>query len=781
MFDEDVSAEVDQGDPGDPELIAPSAAPIVWSQEQMLRLENEWRRLQRGFAYHSAVRVQPLHGDPPDEYQIDFQVRTLIVDESGGLAYAESCPVHIWLPPGFPFHAPLVRPMIGVFHPNVTMDAIYLSQPWTTTTTLADLVPRIGEVLTFRTYDPGAPWNPAALDYIEQNPQVVPTDVSKELGTNAGGDPLERICRHGTPLIGQIRAQIDQVCDSLISGEAPDEAQVVEFCKRTRLTLGLFLEDDVPDSLRAPASEIDDFALELSMSPARFAEIRAQRHAGKKAAQGAHTLFEAREMLANAARAMDKLVKMEDAPEAQQLLKMIPDPATLQHHEGTVTTLLVQARQHAAELEERLVPLDSLGLIQVLAGGLLGTRLETEAAKSLKIAEEGREKAIGELGRVKPMFQRAQERLEGLKRISGWRDYADLVARGQDLVRKVGQWGSAGLDAYFVQNEDGRFGPFALEMPLTLGAHMIAVRNPSGTIIEVIDALSGDVRGQNESGASVIPLPDAETGKTYNTGVQLTARCDELSVQLAYLLAQTHDAMPNLEGKVEAGECWLTWFNDALTSSNARQTMRKAQEGHEQTWRTICEDLESLAPFKQRIATYYLLERALQSAAKLNGRLSELNKALSTSIARIASIVSASSTNVDTGQLQVPAKFAKEYPEHLVRRDHCKKEIPRIQRRINRVAADIKRRTESVELVGHSALPILNALAPLPEEILAIVPAMAWENLEATLNDLQQQLGVELPLVREAGVGHAVAEPPPQPVPTDEPETVAQSSDALHD
>ncbi len=774
MFDEDVSPAVD---PGDPELLAPTAAPIAWSQEQMLRLENEWRRLQRSFAYHSAVRVQPLHGDPPDEYQIDFQVRTLIVDESGALAYTETCPVHIWLPPGFPFHAPLVRPMIGVFHPNVTMDAIYLSQPWTTTTTLADLVPRIGDVLTFRTYDPAAPWNQAALDYIEQNPQVVPTDVSKELGTNAGGDPLERICRHGTPLIGKVRAQLDQVCDALITGEAPDEAQVVEFSKRTRMTLGLFLEDDVPDSLRAPASELDDFALELGMSPVRFAEIRAQRHAGKAAAQGAHALYESREMLANATRALDKLVKLEEIPEAQQLLKVIPEPGTLQHHEGAVTTLLVQARQLAADLEEGLVPLDSLSLVQVLAGGLLGARLETEAAKSLKIAEDGREKAIAELGRVKPMFARAQERLEGLKRISGWREYADLVARGQDVVRKARHWGSAGLEAYFVKNEDGQFGPFSLEMPLTLGAHMIAVRNPSGGVIEVIDALSGDLRGQSDTGVAIIPLPDPETGKAYNTGVQLTARCDELSVQLAYLVAQTHEALPALEGRVEAGECWLTWFAEALTSPNAQQTLRKAQQGYEQTWKTICAELESLAPFKQRVATYYLLERGLQSAAKLNGRLSELNTALSASIARITSIVSASSTNVDTGQLQVPAKFAKEYPDHLMRRDRCRKEVPRIQRRIDRVVADIKRRTESPELVGLAGLPELNTLSPLPEELLAIVPAMGWENLRATLDDLQQQLGTELPLANESGVGQAVQAVPPLPKPADVPATVLQISE----
>ncbi len=745
-------------DPGDPELLAPTSVPVAWTQDQLLRLENEWRRLQRSFAYHSAVRIQPLHGDPPDEYQIDFQVRTLIVDESGGLAYAENCPIHIWLPPGFPHHPPLVRPMIGVFHPNVTLDAIYLSQPWTPTTTLADLVPQIGEVLTFRTYEPAVPWNPAALDYIYQNPQVVPTDAAKDFGMNAGGDPLERICRHGTPLIAKIRGQLDEVCDALATGEAPDESQVGEFAKRIRLTLGLFLEDDVPDSLRGPASELDEFARELALSTSLFAAIREQREAGKKAAHAAHAMHLAREMLADASRVLDKLVRPAEVLEAQQLLKQIPDPGTLQHQEGTITTLLLQARQRAADVEARLLPLEGLGRVPVMFTSLVGLRLDLESDKALRSAEDGREKALGELGRSKPMFQRAQERLEGLKRIEGWREYSDLVAKAHDLERKLAQWGSAGIEAYFIQGEDGRFGPFAFEMPLVIGAHTVAVRNPAGAVIEVIDALTGDLRAHNDNGTTVLTLANPKTNHPANTGVQLTPRCDELAVQITYLIAQTRETLPKLIGPIAAGECWLTWFNDALTSANAQQALRQAQEQNEKTWQTLVADLESLAPFKQRVATYYLLERVAQAAPKLNARLDELKNALAAATGRIATIVSGSSTNIDTGQLQVPAKFAKEYPEQLVRRDRCNKDIPRIQRRIDRAIAEVKRRIESADLLGLYRLPTLGLLPGLSADLLEIQPSMSPENLRVKIAELQQLLRTELKLAAPAAVE---PEPPP--------------------
>src|SRR5687767_13170999 len=95
----------------------PAGAP--WADDQLVRLENEWRRLQRVFAYHPHVRIIPLHGDPPDQYRVEYRLRTLLMNESGALEYAASSAVHIWLPPGFPHEPPLVRPISALFHPNV--------------------------------------------------------------------------------------------------------------------------------------------------------------------------------------------------------------------------------------------------------------------------------------------------------------------------------------------------------------------------------------------------------------------------------------------------------------------------------------------------------------------------------------------------------------------------------------------------------------------------------------------------------------------------------------
>src|SRR3954467_11391969 len=185
-----------------------------WSDEQLMRLENEWRRLQRTFAYHPHVRIIPLHGDPPDQYQVEYRLRTLIMPEGGQLEYTPSSAVHIWLPPSLPHEPPLVRPISAVFHPNVAVDGIKIDHIWTSAvSTLADVVSAVGEMLAYQQYDIDATFNQTASDWVVSNPEHVPVDGAANLSGEAGGDPLARICRFGPRTMEQIRAQLKQMVD----------------------------------------------------------------------------------------------------------------------------------------------------------------------------------------------------------------------------------------------------------------------------------------------------------------------------------------------------------------------------------------------------------------------------------------------------------------------------------------------------------------------------------------------------------------------------------------
>ena len=92
-----------------------SGPQATWSAQQLVRLEHEWRQLERNFAYHPTVKVTPIKGNPPAEYQVELKCRTLYVQEDGQLGYLDAPAIHIWLPPGYPHEPPVVRPMQPIF------------------------------------------------------------------------------------------------------------------------------------------------------------------------------------------------------------------------------------------------------------------------------------------------------------------------------------------------------------------------------------------------------------------------------------------------------------------------------------------------------------------------------------------------------------------------------------------------------------------------------------------------------------------------------------------
>src|SRR4051812_47352107 len=153
-----------------------------WGREQLARLDQEWRALQRTFAYHPHVRIIPLHGDPPDQYQVEYRLRTLIMPDGGALEYTASSAVHIWLPPAFPHEPPLVRPISALFHPNVAADGIKIDHMWTTaTSTLAEVVSGVGELLAFQYHDLNVAVNETAMEWVNSNPEHVPLDPTANL------------------------------------------------------------------------------------------------------------------------------------------------------------------------------------------------------------------------------------------------------------------------------------------------------------------------------------------------------------------------------------------------------------------------------------------------------------------------------------------------------------------------------------------------------------------------------------------------------------------------
>src|SRR5688572_16259842 len=217
----------------------PVAAARAWDSAQVVRLEGEWRRLRRAFAFHPRVEVIPLAGDPPGEFQLQYKLTTLAVDETGQLVYVSAMPMYLWLPPAFPDEAPVVRPMAACFHPNVSMEWVQLRPAWGVERSLAEVVTQVGELLAYQWYDPGAVLNPVAMSWVYANLALLPTDPG-DFAPDAGGEPLSRIAKLGPASIEEQRRRVEATLDRLVSGAPPAEQEVRQFAWRTQLALSLF-------------------------------------------------------------------------------------------------------------------------------------------------------------------------------------------------------------------------------------------------------------------------------------------------------------------------------------------------------------------------------------------------------------------------------------------------------------------------------------------------------------------------------------------------------------
>ncbi len=142
-------------------------------------------RLRRLHADHAKlcdyVRQQPrvqllrAEGDPPEIYQLRYQVTGLRQKEDG-LNRVDEHLVEITLPLNYPRLPPQCRMLTPVFHPNIAPHAICIGDHWNSGESLTSIVARIGELLSYQSYNTKSPLNGEAARWVDQNMQSLPLD-----------------------------------------------------------------------------------------------------------------------------------------------------------------------------------------------------------------------------------------------------------------------------------------------------------------------------------------------------------------------------------------------------------------------------------------------------------------------------------------------------------------------------------------------------------------------------------------------------------------------------
>jgi ubiquitin-protein ligase len=753
-----------------------SPAARTWSSAQLIRLESEWRRLQRAFAFHPRVELIPLAGDPPGEYQVQYTLTTLVVDAAGRLVYAAAMPVHLWLPPHFPHDAPVVRPMGAAFHPNVSMEWVHLSPPWGPDGSLVQVVTHVGELLAFRTYDPGTALNPVAMAWVHANRALLPTDPG-DFSPEAGGEPLARVARHGAAAIEEQRRKVEAACDRLVSRDPPGDAEVRQFSWRVQLALSLFDAPDVPESLRAAAAEVEETVLSMRGPASVWAQVARQVETAESVGAAVAAVAAADEALVKALGEFDSFgAKFGQASScgagpgpggeagARKTLPGLPALAEIQPLALALRRVVREGEQAAAELRARLArlapPPRTVGL---LPGRMLTRRLEREAARASAAAEPARASGAV-LASAEPSLSRARRESLSADRLAAWAEYADLARRGDQLVGALAGSDPARVHAFFASGPSGESGPFEYELPLDLGGRPIVVSNPRGVSLRVVDAESEETLACGDGAVTLAPRPgpatrpDPPTGAGAGSGgishtvtLHPGQRTDELRVQLEYILTQTRDALARLLPDAEAADAdeWPadSWAGRLAAAMDDAQNYRPIRDAHRRSsvrWKALLSELAMLGRFKQRLATHHLLARLAEFVPRVQARAQKAREGLIRIEARLAEIAARSGRDFETDQPLIPQHLAGEYAGLVAERDRSRHEIAWAAAARHAAADRVRARLQKPKHFGSADLPVLRLLAPLPAALAGMAPRITDAAIFAQVSRLEELLGARL-------------------------------------
>ena len=753
----------------------PSAAPpppgptpgavSVWSPSQRTRLETEWRKLRRAFAYHPFVEVVPLSGDPPAEYQVTYNVKTLVIDDAGQLAYVTSCPVHVWLPPQFPHNAPVVRPMIAVFHPNVAMEWIHLHPPWRPDANLIDVVTQVGLLLAFHSHDPNAVANPVAMNWVAGNPQLLPTDAVASFSPGAGGDPLTRLARFGPVTMRVLQEKLERAAErQAVPDGAPPPEELEQLTGEVDATLQPFVEPDTPEHVRTLAGELRELMASLLGDGTVWSKVGRQIALCNEVASAAGDVGRAEEalrrVLASEATAPPHhskgLTPAEDGESGGGGVSTsvrLPPSSVVQPAALALRRAVRDGEAAVAELRAGLARLGEAPRAVPQppgANSLLRRRYAREVSR-LAVASEPAREAGAALASLEPLLHRARLESAAADRVAAWADHAELLRRGHDLAERLKATPPAQFQAYFTETAAGRSGPFEFEQRVELDdgtATPIAVWNLRAGVVRVVNSDTEEVIGRGD-GRVALPSPAGPAGASAVT-IVVGEHTDDLRAQLESLTTQAGDALSRLragEHQSSSGgppATWLARVAAELDLPHEQQLAEERHRGNVETWRQLLADLATLGRYKQRLATCHLLTRLADFVPRVRADRSRQEALMARADARLAEIGARSGRDTETDRLIIPAQFAAEYEQTLADRDAAQQQTQRLQLALDRAMERLKLRIAKPRLYGSGSVPRPRILSPLPDTYVRAQPSHSDDSLQTMIEQLEAVLGTPL-------------------------------------
>ncbi len=143
------------------------------------QLAADYEQLKNTLELYPSISIIQAKGQPPDHYELEYQLRGYVRAPDGTIEIGTIHRVAINLPFGYPHFPPTVKPLTGIFHPDIDPAAIRIAEQWQNKPSLADLALHIGEMICGNIYNVDDPFNQEAADWYLEHREELPLDVLK--------------------------------------------------------------------------------------------------------------------------------------------------------------------------------------------------------------------------------------------------------------------------------------------------------------------------------------------------------------------------------------------------------------------------------------------------------------------------------------------------------------------------------------------------------------------------------------------------------------------------
>jgi tetratricopeptide (TPR) repeat protein/ubiquitin-protein ligase len=141
------------------------------------QLQSDFEQVRQLLAQYPGITLLQTKGDPPDCYDIAYNVKGYKPNPDGTASPANRHAVRITLPFGYPHFAPTVKPLSPIFHPDIDPDAVRIADFWEKSRSLPELIIHIGQMICGAVYSTEEPFNQRASDWYQAHRSELPFDV----------------------------------------------------------------------------------------------------------------------------------------------------------------------------------------------------------------------------------------------------------------------------------------------------------------------------------------------------------------------------------------------------------------------------------------------------------------------------------------------------------------------------------------------------------------------------------------------------------------------------